>query len=448
MTDLLAKSSPYIEQFARAEQAMGADGAMAAVRRSAMDRFVEMGFPTMRQEDWRFTNPAPIAKTPFTLAARDGATIDADALAEHILDSAWPRLVFVNGYFSVGLSSLDDLPGSIRVGSLAAIPGGQARAIEAHLARHADYQADPFIALNTAFNADGAVVEVPAGVVCDRPVHVLYISVPGAEPQVSHPRGLIIAEPGSQVTVIETYLGIESPSGTGVYFTNGVSEIVAGDNAAVDHYKVIREGQEAYHVGTTHIRLARDTSVSSHAVTLGGALVRNNVTTVLDGQGAHCTLNGLYVMRDHSHVDNHLLVEHVSPHCDSRQFYKGILDGHARAVFTGRINVHKDAQKTDAKQTNMNLLLSEHAQVDTKPQLEIFADDVKCTHGATIGQIDEHAIFYLQSRGIDEATARGVLVFAFAGESLQRVRPEPLRQRLQDVLYDLLPQGHLLREAT
>jgi len=447
MTDLLTESSPYIEQFTCAQQAMGANGAMGAIRRAAMDRFVEMGFPTMRQEDWRFTNTAPIVTTPFQLAAPNGVTLDEDVLAEHILDGAWPRLVFINGYFSAGLSSVNDLPGSIRVGSIAKMAAGDSPMIEEHLARHADYKTHAFTAMNTAFSSDGAVVCVPEGTVLDQPVHVLYISVPGAEPQVSHPRGLIIAEAGSQVTVIESYLGIEREADAGAYCTNAETESVVGDNATVDHYKVVREKPNAYHVGTTHLRQTRDSTVTSHVVTLGGAMVRNDVTAVLDGEGAHCTLNGLYVMRDRSHVDNHLWVEHAKPHGDSRQFYKGVLDDHARAVFSGRINVHKDAQKTDAKQTNMNLLLSDTAQVHTKPQLEIFADDVKCTHGATIGQIDEQAIFYLQSRGIDETTARGILLFAFVNESLERVRPEPLRSRLREALYELLPQGHLLQEA-
>jgi Fe-S cluster assembly protein SufD len=331
---------------------------------------------------------------------------------------------------------------------MAQMTTGDVRTLQDHFARHADYDTHAFTAMNTAFSSDGAVIRVPEGTMFDRPVHVLYVSVPGAGPQVSHPRGLIIAEPGSQITVIESYLGIETQSDTAAYFTNAVTEIVAGLNANVDHYKIVREQPNAYHVGTTHIRQDRDTTVTSAVITLGGALVRNDVTAVLDGEGAHCTLNGLYIMRDRSHVDNHLTVEHAKPHCDSRQYYKGVLDDHARAVFTGRINVHKDAQKTDAKQTNMNLLLSETAQVDTKPQLEIFADDVKCTHGATIGQIDEQAIFYLQSRGIDETTARGILLFAFANDCLQRVRPEPLQSRLREALYELLPQGDLLREAT
>ena len=259
----------------------------------------------------------------------------------------------------------------------------------------------------------------------------------------SHPRGLIVAEAGCRVTVIESYVG----SGDGAQFTNAVTEIVAGKNAVVDHYKIVREPDQAYHVGTTHIHLGRDSSVSSHVVTLSGALVRNDVIAELDGEGALCTLNGLYITRDRSHVDNHLRVEHIKPHCDSREYYKGILDGHSRAVFTGRINVRENAQKTDAKQTNMNLLLSEDAQIDTNPQLEIFADDVKCTHGATIGQMDEDAIFYLQSRGIPEDDARGVLLLAFAQESVDQVRPEPLRSRLQDAVRDLLGQGRVLREA-
>jgi Fe-S cluster assembly protein SufD len=223
--------------------------------------------------------------------------------------------------------------------------------------------------------------------------------------------------------------------------------MVAGENARIDHVKVGRESDQAYHVGAAHFHQDRDSTITSHTVTLGGAIVRNEITPVLDGPGGHCTLNGLYVASGRQHVDNHLRVEHAQPHCDSREFFKGILEDRARAVFTGRIVVHPDAQKTDAKQTNMNLLLSEDAQVDSKPQLEIFADDVKCTHGATIGQIDDDAVFYMQTRGIDEATARGVLIFGFAEESLERIAAEPLRRQLEEELFDRLPQGHLLRGA-
>ena len=453
MTSLVHPNGTYVEQFRRTSEAASAGGGgvgplataeLEKVRQAALDRFVTLGFPTMRHEDWKFTNIARIAETAFQLAVRDGSASDPTFpafMAGQTIDDDWPRLVFVNGFFCAALSSTTGLPDSIHAGSLAASTSG---AVPEHLASHADWESQPFTALNTAFLSDGAIVHVTAGTDCPQPIHVLYVSTPGAEPQVSHPRGLIVAEAGSRVTVIESYVG----SGDGVYFTNAVTEIVVGDNATVDHYKIVMEHDQAYHVGTTHLHQGRDSSVTSHAVTLGGALVRNDLVAEIDGTGAICTLNGLYITRDRSHVDNHLRVEHLKPHGDSRQFYKGILDGHSRAVFTGRINVHKDAQKTDAKQTNMNLLLSDDAQIDTKPQLEIFADDVKCTHGATIGQLDQDAVFYLQSRGIPEDEARGVLLLAFAQASVDRVRPEPLRSRLQDAVCDLLGEGRVLREAT
>ena len=290
---------------------------------------------------------------------------------------------------------------------------------------------------------DGAYVHIPKGVYLEQPIHLVFVSTADAGPVVSHPRNLIVAETGSQATIIESYLGL----GDGVYFTNAVTEIVVGENAVIDHYKVGREAQQAYHVGTTQIYQDRSSNASSHAVTIGGAIVRNDINTLLDGEGAQCTLNGLYLVSGRQHVDNHLRVEHAKPHCDSREFFKGVLDGHGKAVFTGRIIVRKDAQKTDAKQTNMNLLLSKHAQVDTKPQLEIFADDVKCTHGATIGQIDENAMFYLRSRGLSEPAARSLLVFAFASEAIDRIRPQLLRAQLRQMLFDRLPEGHRLQDA-
>ncbi len=444
MTAIAAQhDNAYLEQFS---QTGGTTAIPATVRREAIEHFGELGFPTLRHEDWRFTNPKPIAETAFTLATRNDAAV-GPILDAQILDADWPRLVFVDGYFSAEFSSIGTLAG-VQAGSLATLPAAVTGLVQPHIGRHADYTREAFTALNTAFVADVAVVHVPADIDADRPVHIVHVATPGGEPQVSHPRGLIVAETGSRLTVVETF----AASDAGSYFRNSVTEIVAADNTHVDHYKLVIETDQTYHVGTTHIHQGRDSSVSSHTITLGGRLVRNNVTTVLDGEGSNCTLNGLYIMGGRNHVDNHLRVEHAKPHCDSREYFKGILDGHARAVFTGRIVVHEDAQKTDAKQTNMNLLLSDDAQVDTKPQLEIFADDVKCTHGATIGQLDEDARFYLRSRGIDEAAARGVLLFAFAQESIDQVTPEPLRDRLrdrvQDRLWDLLPDGHLSREMT
>jgi len=266
---------------------------------------------------------------------------------------------------------------------------------------------------------------------------LLYVSTGNAGPQMVHPRNLIIVEEDSQATVVEDYVSFNS----GIFFSNIVTELVAGDAAVVSHYMIEREDQQACNVSTLRIQQGRSTNVASHAVLLGGALVRNNVHPVLAGEGADCLINGLFIGNHRQHMDNYMKVEHASPHCGSRQFYNGILDDYARGVFHGRIIVHKDAQKTDAKQTNRNLLLSDNAQIDTKPQLEIYADDVKCTHGATIGQMSEEALFYMRSRGVEEKAARALLLFAFANESLDRMKPGPVREFLQKLVPQWLPQG-------
>ena len=445
MLQVAQKTDDYLSRFAQVEARLAGDGAaLLPIRKKAIERFAQLGFPTTRDEDWRFTNVAPIARTAFEAATGDGEAVEAQQLATSaLLQADWPRLVFVNGYVAPQLSSVGELPGGVRLESLAAVAHADPEALQQHLARHADYQDHPFTALNTAFMEDGAYVHIPKGVYLKQPIHLVFVSTADAGSVISHPRNLIVAETGSQATIIESYLGL----GDGVYFTNAVTEIVVGENAVIDHYKVGREAQQAYHVGTTQIYQDRSSNASSHAITIGGALVRNDINTVLDGEGAQCTLNGLYLVSGRQHVDNHLRVEHAKPHCDSREFFKGVLDGHGKAVFTGRIIVRKDAQKTDAKQTNMNLLLSDHAQVDTKPQLEIFADDVKCTHGATIGQIDENAMFYLRSRGLSEPAARGLMVYAFASEAIDRIQPQPLRAQLRQTLFDWLPEGHRLQDA-
>ncbi|MFQ5429603.1 MAG: Fe-S cluster assembly protein SufD, partial [Phycisphaerae bacterium] len=350
-------------------------------------------------------------------------------------------LVFVNGRYAADLSSVSRLPAGVVVCGLAeALRAGQP-GLEEHLARHADFQDQAFTALNTAFMEDGALILIPGGTVLDRLVHLLFLSTADGPAAVTHPRNLIVAGAGSQATIVETYAAL----GDGVYFTNAVTEIVAHDNAVIDHYKVEREGGGAYHVATRQVHQYRDSVVTSHTVSLGGRLVRNDTNAMLDGPGCQCTLNGFYLLKDTQHVDNHLRVDHARPHCSSWEHFKGVLDDRSRAVFTGRIKVYEGAQKTDAKQSNMNLLLSKEALVDTKPQLEILADDVKCTHGATIGQIDPQAVFYLRSRGIPDAAARALLIYAFAGESIGQIRVAGLRDRLQDLVSERLPHGRTLR---
>jgi len=405
-------------------------------------RFGETGFPTLRDEDWRFTNLSPIAQTPFRLA-RNGHHLPSPAeVSSCQIPGAACELVFVNGRWAPSLSSARDLPSGVAVGSLAAQIANHSDRIESHLGRYLDVQRDPFSALNTAFLEDGAYVHVAKGVVLESPIHLLFLSTAQGQPAVNHPRNLIVADENSQATIIEDYVSL----GRGErVLCNTATELVAGDHSVISHYMIEREDEQAFNVSTLRIQQGRAADVASHSVLAGGALVRNNVHPVMAGEGGECLINGLFLGRHRQHLDNYMLVEHASPHCGSRQFYNGILDGHAHGVFHGRIIVHKNAQKTDAKQTNRNLLLSDTAQIDTKPQLEIYADDVKCTHGATIGQIEENSLFYLRSRGIDEASARRLLLFAFASECLDRMRTGPARSYIENLIqYDLAHRGEAL----
>jgi Fe-S cluster assembly protein SufD len=446
MIDVTQDQSQYLTHFERIEKTVGRNGPawLVPIRKAAISRFVEMGFPTVKDEEWRYTNVAPIANTAFEPARDTKPDVSRKALAPFLFDGCCATLVVVNGRFCAELSSAGNLPKGVRVASIEAALKTDDVALEPYLARHADYHHQPFAALNTALIEDGAFVFVPRGIVLEEPIHVLYVTVGSDQRLVAHPRTLIVAEESSQVTVVESYAGL----GDGAYFTNAVTELVSGENATLDHVKVERENAEAFHIGTFHVHTDRNSTIHSHVVSLGGALVRNEINALLDGEGGHCALNGLYQIGGTQHVDNHLHVEHAKPRCDSREFFKGVLDGSARGIFSGRIYVEKDAQKTDAKQTNMSLLLSEEAQVESKPQLEIFADDVKCTHGATIGQIDEDAVFYLRARGLSETAARSLLVFTFANESLERIAVPALRRQLEQLILRRLPQGQLLQEWT
>lgn len=430
----------YVEAFPAFVKSLDgkAQAWLRPIRESALARFAELGFPGPNVEDWRFTNVAPIANTEFRLLGEPEAELSArQAEAFRLPGADAHTIVLVNGRYAPELSEVGALPKGVRVMGLAeALETDRAR-VEAHLARYADAQNHPFTALNTAFFEDGGFVYVPRGVVLERPVHLLYVTVPAAEPTILHPRNLIVADEEAQATVVEHYESV----GDGVYFSNAVTELVVGPNGVVAHYVIERESTQAYNVETLRIHQERSSNVASHTVLLGGALVRNNVHPVLAGEGCECVINGLFMGRGEQHLDNYMRVEHAAPHGDSRQFYNGILDDRAHGVFHGRIVVHPGAQKTDAKQTNRNLLLSGQAQIDTKPQLEIYADDVKCTHGATIGQLDEDAIFYLRSRGIPQAEARAVLLLGFAGESLERMRSQPMRGYLEGLVRTWFGRG-------
>lgn len=442
-TELLDKSDHYVSRFNRIAEQRGRASWLPDTRREAIARFTEMGFPTQRDEEWRFTNVQGIAQTAYDLADEAVRPIAPEHVGSLVLPGMAAVVVFVDGRFHPQLSSLDAVPAKVVIANLPDAAAEDTAAIRTHMAQYAGHLEEPFTALNTAFMEDGAFIHILAGAVLTAPIQLLYISTADPHrPRMVHPRNLIVAETGSQATIIESYVGY----GAGSFFTNTVTEIFAADGAIVDHYKVVRESAETSHVGMLQINQKRDTNVTSQVVSLGGRLVRNNMATVLEGEGGDCTLTGLYLADNNQHIDNHLVVDHAKPHCNSWEFFRGILNGHGRGVFSGRIIVREQAQKTDAKQTNKSLLLSSHAQVESKPQLEIFADDVKCTHGATIGQVSDEAVFYLRSRGLSREAARSMLVAAFARESLAEVRPVALRKRLDAEVVGRLPQGHLLLE--
>lgn len=424
------------------------------LRRQGIERFAALGFPTLRQEAWRLFNVAPIARRTFELSVGDpDATnpIEASQIAPFVFDAA-ARLVFVDGRFSARLSQIGSLPPGVVVGSLAEALLGAPERIEPWLGRFARFTDHPFVALNTAFLRDGAFVWVPRGTVVDGPIHLLFLSSgplagdraetgESARATVSFPRNLFVAGENSQVKLVETY------AGTGTYLNCPVTELVAGPGSVVDHYKVQRESRDAFHVATFQVQAERGSAPSSHSISIGGGMVRNDVNAVLDGEGIDCILNGLYLADGRQLVDNHMRVEHAKPHCASHELYKGVLDGRGRAVFDGLIHVHPGAQKTDAKQSNRNLLLSPDAMANSNPRLEIFADDVKCTHGSTVGQLDDDAVFYLRSRGIGEEAARSLLTYAFASDIVERIKVEPVRRDLEEFLFARLPQGEIVRQA-
>jgi len=402
---------------------------LTGLRQEAFRRFENLGFPTTRQEEWRFTNVKCIAETEFALAEIP-PPLSRETISPFVLDEDYLRLVFVNGHYVGDLSETAAAPQGTVVSSLSAALADQPALIKDHLGQLSSGDNACFAALNSAFIRDGAFVHVPRGVVVERPIHLLFISTGSSSPTASHPRNLIIAQRDSQATIIESYVGLND----GVYLTNAVTEVSVAENAVVDHCKLQQESAHGYHVATTQVRQQRASRFSSHYFSLGGQLVRNEVNVTLDDEGCECTLNGLYIAAGDQHMDNRTRIDHTKPHCTSHELYKGILDERAKGVFNGIIYVHPDAQKTDAKQSNRVLLLSDDAVIDTKPQLEIYADDVKCTHGATVGQIDETALYYLRSRGISEDLARSLLVFAFGNEIANELKLEAIRAHVERFL--------------
>lgn len=429
-----ARIDPYLE--AHRDFAGNGGGAAPAwvqeLRAGAIARFGELGFPTTRQEEWRFTSVAPISDTPFALASGADAVVPGvDRLEPYLLGEAAPhRLVFVNGRYSAQLSSIEGFSGGVRVESLSAALARDPELVRRHLGSATGFEDHPFRALNTAFLAEGAFVYVPARVVLAEPVQLLFLAAPGTSAEVTHPRVLIVVEREGRAAVVETYAALAD----GAYWTNTVTEVIAGDGARVDCHRVQRESERAFHVATTASVQGRDSVVNHHTVAFGGALARHDMRAALDGPGGTAVLNGLYLLRGRQHVDHHTLIDHRQPHCETHEYFNGVLDDFARSVFTGRIIVRPGAQRTDSKQTNNNVLLSSDAHADSQPQLEIYADDVKCTHGSTTGPLDERHLFYLRSRGLDTEDARRLLTYGFTREIIERMEIAPLREQLDRVV--------------
>ena len=405
--------------------------ALHQIRRHAIDRFSETGFPTGRDEDWRHTSVSAVTRSEFVPALTPGpAVTDGDLEPFCFPGFEGIQLVFVNGHLSSSLSTVPALPAGVRVGSLATAFAEEPELPEKHLGKHADCDLPGFAALNTAFVTDGAFVHLPSGVALERPIHLLYLSAVENRPSVSFPRTLIVAGDGARGSVVETFAGL----GDSVYLTDAVTEIVAGDDSVLDHCKIQRESDAAFHVGVLHVTEGDSCKFASHSAVLNGQLVRNDTTTLLDGEAIESTLNGVFLGGGDSRIDNHTTIEHAKPNCSSHELYKGVLGDRSKGVFRGKIHVHQVAQKTDAYQSNQNLLLSEDADITSKPQLEIYADDVKCSHGSTTGQLDAEAIFYLRSRGIGEKEAIATLTRAFAGEIVDRIPIESVRQKVGELV--------------
>jgi Fe-S cluster assembly protein SufD len=439
-TEIITRENSYYEAFqALQESHLDSPGSwLNRLRGTAMESFQELGFPSVKDEEWKYTNVAPIARIDFQpLRLRETAVDkpEIEALARfNSVEAEGSQLVFVNGILRKDLSSVAAIPEAVTAIDLSSAVSDQrfAEVARNHLARQADYVANGLIALNTAFISRGAFIHIPKGVAVSSPISLLFIS-DGSEMAI-FPRVLVVAEENSSATLLENYVSTRDTQ----YFTNAVVELVLESGARVEHYKVQRESTDAFHIATTMADLGPNATYDSTTITFGAALSRHDIGVTMDHEGAECWVDGLYLVTGDQHTDTHSVIDHRKPHCTSHQLYKGILDGKSRAVFNGKIFVRHDAQKTDAMQTNKNLLLSNEARVDTKPQLEILADDVKCAHGAAVGQIDEDEMFYLETRGIHHDLARNLLTYGFAEEVIGKIKIDSIRTQLDETVLNRL----------
>lgn len=429
VTELVKSENNYQIAFRRVRESSPTVSWLELVRSGAIDRFEQLGFPTVREEEWKYTNLAPLAKENFqpAIAARDKPYADVARYAYPETQTA--HLVVVNGFLREDLSTKTGLGDVVAIDLFSAIADARYNKIARnYLARNANYHDNGLQALNTAFLQSGVFLWVPRNVKLETPLQITFLS---DEPQTaSFPRLLVVAEENSSVTLIESFVSRDDER----HFTNAIAEIVLKDGARLEHYRLQNESKSAFHVAATAAELGRASSYDVTSINLGAQLARHDVSVVMDHEGAECRVDGLYVVGANQHSDTHSVIDHKQPHCNSHQLYKGILDGNGRAVFNGKIFVREGAQKTDAMQTNKNLLLSAQARVDTKPQLEIYADDVKCAHGAAVGQINEDELFYLQARGLNPELGRSLLTYGFAEEVIGKIKIDSIRSQLDEAV--------------
>jgi len=429
VTELVKSENSYQAAFSTVRELSPTVPWLELVRSSAIDRFEQLGFPSVRDEEWKYTNLAPLAKESFTPAISGGEIAIADVSRFAHRETAGTHLVVVNGFLREDLSVTTGL-GNVVATDLfsAAADARYNKLVRKYLARNAGYHDNGLTALNTAFIQSGVFLWIPKDVKLETPLQITFVT--DAENGANFPRLLVVAEENSSATVIESFVSNGEPR----YFTNAIAEIVLKDGAQLEHYRLQRESKRAFHVSTTSAELGRASRYDTTSINLGGQLSRHDISVVLDHEGAETSVDGLYMVGADQHTDTHSVIDHKQPHCNSRQLYKGILDGNGRAVFNGKVFVREGAQKTDAMQTNKNLLLSDKARVDTKPQLEIYADDVKCAHGAAVGQIDPEELFYLETRGIGPELGRNLLTYGFAEEVIGKIKIDSIRSQLDEIV--------------
>ncbi|HZS07734.1 MAG TPA: Fe-S cluster assembly protein SufD [Blastocatellia bacterium] len=432
----MVKENNFLSVFSSLAERTSDPAWLLSLRERAAASFEALEFPTARTEEWKYTNAAPILKLDYRSASgADGKGVTAEGIEKFsFAETRHSRLVFINGFYSRELSDVSVLSGGITVSNFS---NAQAEVIRRHLGAYADYHRQVFTALNTASINEGAFVHIPDGKILETPIHLLFVSTsPGAN-TISHPRALVVAGRGAMATVIESFVSIADD----VYFTNAVTEVVTHEGAAIDHYRLQEESERGFHIGTTQVHQERASSYSSCALSIGSRIARHNLNVTLADENTQTTLNGLYVVTGDQLSDSHLLLDHAKPHGASSQLYKGILDDRARAVFNGKVIVREGALLTDARQLNKNLLLSGDAHVDTKPELEIFADDVKCAHGATVGQLEDDELFYLSTRGLDPEKARALLTYGFAEDVISKIKVASVRRQLDEFVLTKLHQN-------